>query len=81
MTLEERTLITRVVSKDKCSQTQEEACAEEALWEDGEQILSQTECRKQYQLICRAVKQFKAIAKAAEYIGEFTMRSRMSSCQ
>ena len=68
MTPEERTLITRVVSKDKCSQTQEEACAEEALWEDGEQILSQAECRKQYQLICRAVKQFKAIARAAEYI-------------
>ena len=68
MTPEGRTLITRVISKDKCSQTQEEVCSEEAVWVDGEQILSQAECRKQYQLICRAVKQFKAIARAAEYI-------------
>ena len=35
---------------------------------DGKQILSQAECRKQFQLICRAVRQFKAIARAAEYI-------------
>ena len=68
MTPEGRTLIIRVISKDKCSQTQEEVCSEEAVWVDGEQILSQAECRKQYQLICRAVKQFKAIARAAEYI-------------
>ena len=68
MTPEERTLITRVISKDKCSQTQEEVCSEEAVWVDGKQILSLAECKKQYQLICRAVKQFKAIAKAAEYI-------------
>ena len=68
MTPEERTLITRVISRDKCSRTQEEVCSEEAVWVDGEQILSQAECKKQYQLICRAVKQFKAIARAAEYI-------------
>ena len=68
MTPEERTLITRVISKDKCSQPQEKVCSEEAVWVDGKQILSQAECNKQYQLICRAVKQFKAIARAAEYI-------------
>ena len=68
MTPKERTLITRVVSQDKCRQTQEEVCSEEAVWVDGEQILSQAECKKQYQLICRAVNQFKAVARAAEYI-------------
>ena len=68
MTPEERTLITRVISKDKCSQPQEQVCSEETVWVDGKQILSQAECNKQYQLICRAVKQFKAIARAAEYI-------------
>ena len=68
LTPQEKTLITRVVSRDKCSQTQEEVCSEEAVRVDGKQILSQAECRKQFQLICRAVRQFKAIAKAAEYI-------------
>ena len=57
-----------MVSRDKCSQTQEEVCSEEAVRVDGKQILSQAECRKQFQLICRAVRQFKAIARAAEYI-------------
>ena len=68
MTPEERTLITRVISKDKCSQPQEKVCSEETVWVDGKQILTRAECNKQYQLICRAVKQFKAIARAAEYI-------------
>ena len=68
MTPEERTLITRVISKDKCSQPQEQVCSEETVSVDGKQILSRAECNKQYQLICRAVKQFKAIARAAEYI-------------
>ena len=67
LTPQERTLITRVISRDKCSQTQE-VCAEETDRVDGKQILSQAECRKQFQLICRAVRQFKAITRAAEYI-------------
>ena len=68
MTPQERTLITRVISRDKCSQTQEEVCSEETVRVDGKQIPSQAECRKQFQLICRAVRQFKAITKAVEYI-------------
>ena len=68
LTPQERTLITRVVSRDKCSQTQEEVYSEEAIRVEGKQILSQAECRKQFQLICRAVRQFKAIARATEYI-------------
>ena len=68
MTPKERTLITRVISEDKCKQTQEEVCAEEAMRTNGKQILSQAECGKQYQLICRAVKQIKSVARAAEYI-------------
>ena len=65
---QERTLITRVISRDKCSQTQEEVCSEETVQVDGRQVLSQAECRKQFQLICRAVRQFKAITRATEYI-------------
>ena len=57
-----------MISKDKCSQTQEEVCSEEAVRVNGKQILSQAECRKQFQLICRAVRQFKAVTRAAEYI-------------
>ena len=68
MTPQERTLITRVISRDKCSQTQEEVCSEETVKVNGRQILSQAECKKQFQLICRAVRQFKAITRAAEYI-------------
>ena len=68
MTSQERTLITRVITRDKCSQTQEEVCSEETVKVDGRQILSQAECKKQFQLICRAVRQFKAITRAAEYI-------------
>ena len=68
MTPQERTLVTRVISRDKCSQTQEEVCSEETVRVDGTQILSQAECKKQFQLICRAVRQFKAITRAAEYI-------------
>ena len=65
---QERTLITRVISKDKCSQPQDEVCSEETVQVEGKQILSQAECRKQYQLICRAVRQFKAITRSTEYI-------------
>ena len=68
LTPQERILITRVISRDKCSQTQEEVCSEETVRVDGKQILSQAECRKQFQLICRAVRQFKAITRATEYI-------------
>ena len=68
MTPQERTLITRVISKDKCSQTQEEVCSEETVRVDGKLILSQAECRKQFQLICRAVRQFKAITRAAVFL-------------
>ena len=68
MTPQERTLITRVITKDKCSQTQEEVCSEETVKVNGKQILSQAECKKQFQLICRAVRQFRAITRAAEYI-------------
>ena len=46
MTPQERTLITRVISRDKCSQTQEEVCSEETIKVDGRQILSQAECKK-----------------------------------
>ena len=56
MTPQERTLITRVITRDKCSQTQEEVCSEETVKVDGRQILSQAECKKQFQLICRAVR-------------------------
>ena len=68
MTPQERTLITRVITRDKCSQTQDEVCSEETVKVDGRQILSQAECKKQFQLICRAVRQFKAITRATEYI-------------
>ena len=57
-----------MISRDKCSQTQEEVCSEETLRIDGKQVLSQAECRKQFQLIYRAVRQFKAITRAIEYI-------------
>ena len=43
ITPQERTLITRVISKDKCSQTQEEVCSEEAVKVNGKQILSLAE--------------------------------------
>ena len=68
ITPQERTLITRVITRDKCSQTQDEVCSEETVKVNGRQILSQAECKKQFQLICRAVRQFKAITGAAEYI-------------
>ena len=71
MTPQERTLITRVITRDKCSQTQDEVCSEETVKVDGRQILSQAECKKQFQLICRAVRQFKAITRAAEYTRTF----------
>ena len=67
MTPQERTLITRVITRDKCSQTQEEVCSEETVKVNGRQYKS-AECKKQFQLICRAVRQFKAITRAAEYI-------------
>ena len=46
MTPQERTLITRVITRDKCSQTQDEVCSEETVKVDGRQILSQAECKK-----------------------------------
>ena len=35
MTPQERNLITRVISRDKCSQTREEVCSEETVRVDG----------------------------------------------
>ena len=81
MTPQEKTLITRVITKDKCSQTQEEVCSEEAVRVNGKQILSQAECKKQFQLICRAVRQFKAITRAAEYIRRTFNEIKENSCQ
>ena len=81
MTPQERTLITRVISRDKCSQTQEEVCSEETVWGNGKQILSQAECRKQFQLICRAVRQFKAITRATEYIRRTFNEIKGNFCQ
>ena len=57
-----------MITRDKCSKTQDEVCSEETVKVDGRQILGQAECKKQFQLICRAVRQFKAITRATEYI-------------
>ena len=68
MVPQERTLVARVITRDKCGQAQEEVCSEEAVGVDGRQILSQAECKKQFQLVCGAVRQFRAMTGAAEYI-------------
>ena len=61
-------LITSIITRSKCYEPLEEVCSDESVRIAGKQVISENECVKQYQLICRAIKQFKAIANATEYI-------------
>ena len=69
VTPRERTLVTRVVSGDGCGQAREEVCSEEAVGVNGRQVLSRAECKRQFRLVCGAVRQFGAITRAAECMG------------
>ena len=64
-------LMTSIITRSKCELPAEELCTDEAIrtvTHTGHQVLTENECLKQLQLICRAVQQYKAIANATRYI-------------
>ena len=62
-------LVTKIITEHKCeTETPEEACSGNALRFGGRQQLSESACREEFQLICRAIDQFKAMANATMHV-------------
>ena len=57
-----RNLITKIITEHKCEiETPAQACRGDAIRKGGKQQLSELECREEFQLVCRAIDQFKAM--------------------
>ena len=55
-------LVTKIITEHKCeTETPEEACSGNAIRFGGRQQLSESACREEFQLICKAIDQFKAM--------------------
>ena len=64
-----RDLVTKIITEHKCeTETPEEACSGNAIRFGGRQQLSESACREEFQLICRAIDQFKAMANATMHV-------------
>ena len=62
-------LVTKIITEHKCeTETPEEACSGNAIRFGGRQQLSESACREEFQLICRAIDQFKAMANATMHV-------------
>ena len=62
-------LVTKIITEHKCeTQTPEEACSGNAIRFGGRQQLSESACREQFQLVCRAIDQFEAMANATMHV-------------
>ena len=62
-------LVTKIITEHKCeTETPEEACSGNPIRFGGRQQLSESACRKEFQLICRAIEQFKAMANATMHV-------------
>ena len=67
----EQELISQIVTEDQCGKmTPEEACDNDvlALKAKAKIKLSKEDCREEFQLLCRAVSQFKATTNATLYV-------------
>ena len=62
-------LITKIITEHKCeTEIPEEACSGDTLRRGGRQQLSELACREEFQLVCRAIDQFKAMANATMHV-------------
>ena len=62
-------LITKIITEHKCEkETPEEACSGNALRRGGSQQLFELACREEFQLVCRAIDQFKAMTNATMHV-------------
>ena len=61
-------MVTTAITTNCCQLSPREACAESSHRRAGDSVISQQECMKQVQLICRARLQFHAIVNATEYV-------------
>ena len=62
-------LISKIITEHKCeTETPTEACQGGAMRVKGKQKLSELACRKQFQLVCRAIDQFKALTNTTMYV-------------
>ena len=62
-------LITKIITEHKCeTETPQEACSGDALRSGGRQQLSELACREEFQLVCRAIDQFKAMTNATMHV-------------
>ena len=62
-------LVTKIITEHKCeTQTPTEACSGDAIRKGGKQQLSELTCREEFQLVCRAIDQFKTMANATIHV-------------
>ena len=62
-------LVTKIITKHNCeTQTAIEACSGDAIRKGGTRQLSEATCTEEFQLICRAIDQFKTMANATMHI-------------
>ena len=69
LTKEAKDVVTTIITEHKCgTETPQQACSEDALRKDGKLSLSEEACQEEFQLVCRAINQFKAMTNATRYI-------------
>ena len=62
-------LVTKIITEHKWqTETPEEACSGNAIRYGGRQQLSESACKEEFQLICRAIDQFKAMVNATMHV-------------
>ena len=62
-------MVTKIITEHKCeTETPEEACSGNVIRFGGRQQLSESACREEFQLICRAIDQFKAMANVTMHV-------------
>ena len=62
-------LVTKIITERNCeTQTAEEACSGDAIRKGGTRQLSESACREEFQLVCRAIDQFRAITNATMHV-------------
>ena len=75
-------LVTKIITEHKCeTQTPEEACSGNAIRFGGRRQLSESTCREQFQLVCRAIDQFEAMANATMHVKSVLDKSKNSFYQ
>ena len=69
LTEEAKDLVTKIITEHRCeTKTAQQACSGDAIRKEGKQHLSEATCQEEFQLVCRAIKQFKAMTNATMHV-------------